>query len=368
MTPTALYIHIPFCISKCAYCDFVSFANQQALFEPYLEALEREAQARRTDRPITSVYVGGGTPTILPERLLFRLFEIIHGNYTLADGAEISMECNPATADVAKLRALRDIGLNRLSIGVQSSCDRVLKALGRAHSYADFVRTYTDAREVGFDNVNLDLMYGLPEQSFETLRSFMDEIARLAPEHVSAYSLILEDGTPLHGRVMRNEVSLPDIDTVADMMQFVNAALPQMGYARYEISNFAKAGRECRHNQLYWERGNYVGLGCASHSLWDNVRRENTPSLERYVAEQAFSETAVGYEDAMFERVMLALRTANGLCYADFEREFGTDARTVYANAIGKHLADGTLVEADGFLRPTEYGMDILNTVLLDFM
>lgn len=363
-----LYIHIPFCLAKCAYCDFVSYPGRQSLFEPYIDALKTEAENRRTEQTITSVYIGGGTPTILNESQLLRVFEIIFNFYSISEDAEITIECNPATADTGKLKVLKQAGVNRLSLGVQSNSDTILKALGRVHSYKDFLRTYNDARGAGFNNINIDIMYGLPGQTLSHLYNFIDEIELLHPEHVSAYSLILEEGTPLYKSAADGSTLLPDDEAVADMMQHINSALPEAGYSRYEISNFAQSERECRHNMLYWNRGNYIGLGCAAHSLWNEKRRENTPDILKYISFQQFTETQVAKNDAMFERVMLALRTSKGLNTAEFKDEFGIDIADIYSSPISKHEALGNLTEQNEYIQPTEKGMDILNSVLIDFL
>ncbi len=363
-----LYVHIPFCLAKCAYCDFISYAGKQSLFDTYINALKIEAENRRTEQTITSVYIGGGTPTILNEYQLLRVFEIIFNCFTLAEDAEFTIECNPATADTNKLKVLKQAGINRLSLGVQSNSDAILKAIGRVHSYKDFLRTYNDAREAGFDNINIDIMYGLPGQTFSHLYDFIGEIELLRPEHVSAYSLILEEGTPLYVSAENGSTALPDNDVVADMMQYINNTLPKTGYSRYEISNFAQPERECRHNLLYWSRGNYIGLGCAAHSLWNEKRRENTPDIQNYISLQQFTEIQIAKNDAMFERIMLALRTSKGLNTIEFKKEFSIDIADIYSLPLNKHISLGNLIKKNEYIRPTEKGMDILNSVLVDFL
>lgn len=363
---TGLYIHIPFCRRRCRYCDFVSYAGREQEAERYLFALEREMASRPSPRPVTSVFIGGGTPTTLTEAQLAFLLKIIPRYYALTPEAEFTVECNPGTASREKLRVLAYGGVNRLSLGLQSTDDGLLAAVGRIHTYRDFLATLDAALAVGLTNLNADLMVGLPGQTVDVARQTAVTVAALPLTHVSAYSLILEEGTPLYDDVRNGRVRLPDEDETADMSDAVTETLTAAGLIRYEVSNYARPGFSCRHNQLYWRRGDYIGLGAGAVSLSGDLRRENTPSLDDYIASRKHTDTVVSEEDARFETIMLALRTAEGLDMEAFGRRFSL-SETITA-AIEKNLSRGNLIREGNVLRATRRGLDILNTVLEDFL
>lgn len=273
----SLYIHIPFCVRKCGYCDFLSAPADEKARDRYVQALLMEIERYRgtetADRKIKTLYIGGGTPSILSVNQLDCIMQKIKCTFNFYDDIEASMEMNPGTASKEKCRALYQMGINRLSIGLQSTNDKELKTLGRIHSYEDFLNTYTWCREAGFQNINVDLMAALPYQTVESYTTGLRKIIRLAPEHISAYSLILEEGTPFYQKYNSGCYPLPDEEQERLMYRETEQILAQAGYERYEISNYAKKGYACRHNLVYWQGGDYLGLGLGSSSYMDEIGR-----------------------------------------------------------------------------------------------
>lgn len=376
----ALYFHIPYCIRKCRYCDFCSVpVNESA--SRYCDALQREIALQKKRYPhetASTVFFGGGTPTVLDADALCGVLEAANKAFPFASDAEISIECNPGAASRQALKTLRKAGFNRLSIGLQSSDDTLLARIGRAHNYSDFLNTYTDAREVGFSNINVDLMHGLPTQTMAQYRKTLETVCDIGPEHISAYALILEEGTPLYRDVTAGREVLPDADDTADMQDAGIAYLASRGYFRYEISNFAKRGHECRHNLTYWNNGPYLGFGAAAHSsMGAGARRErfsNVESIPQYLRAlergrlPEAERIAINTFEQMFETIMLGLRLVRGVDLAAFEQRFGCALAETYPEAIAKNRARGLWDESDPrFLRLNERGLDLLNSVLLDF-
>ena len=265
-SPMEIYVHIPFCIKKCDYCDFLSGPSGPKKQADYVDALLEEINAAEEGkgRSVSSVFIGGGTPSVLDERFIGEILNHIRRKFQIADHAEITIEVNPGTADRNKLQAYRTYGINRLSIGLQSPDDRELKILGRIHNYEQFLETYRSARDAGFDNINIDLMSAIPDQTYEGWIHNLRTVAGLEPEHISAYSLIIEEGTPFASRTL----SLPDEDTEYNMYEATVQILREYGFEQYEISNYAKKGRECRHNVGYWIRQDYLGFGLGASSLY----------------------------------------------------------------------------------------------------
>lgn len=280
----SLYLHIPFCVRKCLYCDFLSGPQSADVQEQYVEALCREIQETSPEyreEQVVSVFIGGGTPSVLQPEQTIRIMETVKHCFVLTDTSEISMEMNPGTVTPEKMRAYRVCGINRISIGLQSANDRELKALGRIHTYEDFLKAYEMAVEAGFTNINVDLMSAIPEQTLDSYQETLEKVLALHPQpaHISAYSLIVEKGTPFY----EQELNLPDEDTERRMYEITDDILREAGYHRYEISNYAKEGKECFHNKVYWQRGNYLGLGIGSASLIRNVRFHNVTDIQSYV-------------------------------------------------------------------------------------
>lgn len=345
----SLYIHIPFCVRKCGYCDFLSAPADEKARDRYVQALlmeiERYQGTETADRKIKTLYIGGGTPSILSVDQLDCIMQKIKYTFNFCDDIEASMEMNPGTASKEKCRALYQMGINRLSIGLQSTNDMELKTLGRIHSYEDFINTYTWCREAGFQNINVDLMAALPYQIVESYTTGLRKIIRLAPEHISAYSLILEEGTPFYQKYNSGCYPLPDEEQERLMYRETEQILAQAGYERYEISNYAKKGYACRHNLVYWQGGDYLGLGLGSSSYMDDVRFHNTTDLDTYVNQCAYVEDweELSVQAKMEEFMFLGLRVIAGVSGTEFEKRFGKTMEDVYGDVLRKHEEEGLL-------------------------
>ena len=377
MRTLGLYLHVPFCKSKCRYCDFCSFPHpKDDRIEAYLDALCREIESYGKEehpyfeavrnRTVDTVYFGGGTPTLLSADLLSCVMSTLRRVFSIADDAEITVECNPATADLAYFQALRAMGFNRLSIGAQSMQDGELRLLGRLHTADDVRKTVADAREAGFRNVSLDLMLGIPGQTKESLADTLSAVLTLAPDHVSAYGLQIEDGTYFARH--RDELSFPDEDTESAMYRMTAALLSANGISQYEISNFARPGFESRHNLRYWRRLDYLGFGLAAHSCMGAERFANTEDLNRYLT-GAWRESreVISPHDILAETVMLGMRLAEGVDFLPLVKQYGEKA-LAYGDAFSAYIDDG-FVKLDGTrLSFTEEGMYVSNTILSDVL
>ena len=345
----SLYIHIPFCVRKCGYCDFLSAPADEKARDRYVQALLMEIERYRgtetADRKIKTLYIGGGTPSILSVNQLDCIIQKIKCTFNFCDDIEASMEMNPGTASKEKCRALYQMGINRLSIGLQSTNDKELNTLGRIHSYEDFLNTYTWCREAGFQKINVDLMAALPYQTVESYTTGLRKIIRLAPEHISAYSLILEEGTPFYQKYNSGCYPLPDEEQERLMYRETEQILAQAGYERYEISNYAKKGYACRHNLVYWQGGDYLGLGLGSSSYMDGVRFHNTTDFNTYVNRGAYVEDReeLSVQAKMEEFMFLGLRVMAGVSGTEFEKRFGKTMEDVYGDVLRKHEEEGLL-------------------------
>ena len=345
----SLYIHIPFCVRKCGYCDFLSAPADEKARDRYVQALLMEIERYRgtetADRKIKTLYIGGGTPSILSVNQLDCIIQKIKCTFNFCGDIEASIEMNPGTASKEKCRALYQMGINRLSIGLQSTNDMELKTLGRIHSYEDFLNTYTWCRDAGFQNINVDLMAALPYQTVESYTTGLRKIIRLAPEHISAYSLILEEGTPFYQKYNSGCYPLPDEEQERLMYRETEQILAQAGYERYEISNYAKKGYACRHNLVYWQGGDYLGLGLGSSSYMDGVRFHNTTDLNTYVNQGAYVEDReeLSMQAKMEEFMFLGLRVMAGVSGTEFEKRFGKTMEDVYGDVLRKHEEEGLL-------------------------
>lgn len=372
MKPLALYLHVPFCAAKCAYCDFASFPNRLDACEAYLCAVEEELASWRGDLrgcEAHTVFLGGGTPSLMSADWLERLMSAVRGSVRVHPDAEITMEANPGTLSEDKLRRVRTAGVNRLSIGAQSFNDALLKAIGRIHTAEQTVQAVRMARRAGFDNVSLDLMYGLPGQTAKDWLRTLDAAIALSPEHISAYSLIVEEGTPLERRVRRGETQTPDEDDVIEMQRAGINRLERAGYARYEISNYARPGRECRHNVVYWRRGDYLGVGCAAHSLMDGVRFANPQSLDDYLAGQrGLDRCRLSRSDEMEETLMLSTRMTQGLNLEAWRAQFGEDFLAPREDRLNRLRRAGLVDLRDGYLSLTQRGLEVQDAVVLDLL
>ena len=372
MKPLAIYIHVPFCARKCAYCDFASFVAREDDWAGYFDALNGEIDAwaeRLHDREARSVFFGGGTPSLVPAAHLAEVLRHLRKVVTLAPGCEITVEANPGTLNADKLRVYRRAGVNRLSIGAQSFDAALLRSLGRIHTPGQIGEAVRMARDAGFANINLDLMYALPGQTMERWAATLDAALELPLAHLSAYSLIVEEGTEMARRVARGEAAVPDDDAVNEMQRCAVRRLAAAGLMRYEISNFARPGFECRHNLTYWNGGEYLGLGSAAHSLMDDCRFSNPPELERYLAgERRLNLAQRSASDRKEEMLMLATRTVRGLDLNRWRAEFGEDLTRSRAAQVRKLENYGLIEITEGFLRLTPAGLELQDSVVLELM
>lgn len=370
-TSFELYIHIPFCVRKCAYCDFLSVPGSEEAKASYTEALLREIEAVKTEkREVSSIFVGGGTPSALSPSLMGDIFEKIHKSFSVAPDAEITIEANPGTLSKEKLFLYRNVGINRLSLGLQSPEAAELKSLGRIHTYEEFMESFSLAREAGFQNINVDLMCALPDQTYEGWVRNLRKVAALHPEHISAYSLIIEEGTPFAKR----KLNLPDEDTEYRMYEDTAGILAEYGYEQYEISNYAKKDLACQHNVGYWTRKEYLGLGLGAASLWGNQRFSNTSDFSLYLNNSGFPEKIRGdretlsLEAEMSEFMFLGLRMTKGVSKAEFLEEFGVSIESVYGKVLDKYKSVGLLEETEGRIFLTRAGIHVSNGVMAEFL
>ena len=375
-----LYIHIPYCRRKCRYCDFVSFPDRgsEDLYFVALVSEMRRCSPLMSDRVFDTVFIGGGTPTCLKDGRIAALLAEARKCFRIAEDAEITCEANPESATAQKLAELRRAGVNRLSLGLQSADNGVLSAIGRIHTKEDFLRAVDNARKAGFDNINADVMHGLPGQSCGSYLDTLRLTAELGLEHISSYALILEEGTPLYDDVNSGRVSLPDPDETADMEDMGFTLLHELGFRRYEISNFARPGFECRHNLNYWNNGEYLGIGLNSHSALrikgDWIRFNNTENLNEYIKELGDGKLPVRNtqkierDEEMFETVMLGLRKTEGVSRVDFKARFGVDPVEQYAPAVAELELEGWLEVTEESMYLNKRGMDFQNEALLKFM
>ncbi len=377
MKELELYIHIPFCVKKCLYCDFLSAPADDATRLNYFFRLVKEIETVSRDygdREVTTVFVGGGTPTLLAMDQIERLFDAVFKNFNVRDGAEITMECNPGTLTPAKARAMVRSGVNRLSLGLQSVHKWELNLLGRIHGYEDFLESFDVARKAGFSNINVDLMLALPGQSVEDWKESLKKTVMLRPEHISAYSLIIEEGTDFYRRYHEDEavrdaggepLILPTEEDERAMYWLTRDFLGQHGYGQYEISNYARPGYECRHNIGYWTGADYLGLGLGASSLVDGVRFKNTADLHEYMW-KPFVRTDEEVRDkkaAVSEFMFLGLRMTEGVSRDDFRERFGCEPEGMYGDALEKLKGLGLMDMSGGRIFLTAKGVDVSNRV-----
>ena len=364
-----IYIHIPFCVRKCAYCDFLSAPADETTRESYVRALREEIRSAGSLSETyegATVFFGGGTPSLLAGEELAGILDEVSRRLLLRSDAEITVECNPGTLNRKKLENYKVAGVNRLSIGLQSADNRELKTLGRIHTWEQFRENYALVRELGFANVNIDLMSALPGQTREGWLSTLEKVTNLNPEHISAYSLIVEEGTPFYeryGEERPQESELPGEDLDRLMYEDTKAFLHGKGYERYEISNYAKPGYECRHNCSYWERTDYRGFGIGAASLLGEVRYKNSTDLKEYLKGHFTYESVepLRHRDALEETMFLGLREMRGVAVTE-------EIQEVYGPVLEKLIQEEVLVRADGRVRLTDRGIDVSNMVLAEFL
>ena len=364
-----LYIHIPFCIKKCKYCDFNSFSAAERVKEEYVNSLLQE-MAEYKGAAIDTVYIGGGTPTVLKTELLARIIENIRQNFTLSSDLEFTVELNPKTADREKLDVLHKMGVNRLSIGVQSFCDDELRALGRIHSSEDAKEAIALAKAAGFDNISIDLMSGIPLQTRESFIKTLETAVLQNTDHISCYSLILEEGTPLFDEVKDGKVSVCDEDTERELYELAVNTLEKNGYKQYEISNFAKDGKASHHNIKYWTMEEYIGLGLSAHSFINGVRFSNTDNIENYMKRNYKSgeRNILSKNDMMSEFVFLGFRMTDGISEDAFFQKFGEDIFEIFKIPLEKFIETGFLIHENGKIRLSKDGVSVSNSIMCEFL
>ena len=409
MKELELYLHIPFCERKCAYCDFVSAPADLPVRISYIKKLQEEIAyygAQYGEYQVSSIFFGGGTPTILEGYQLAAILETVKEHFNITTDAEITVECNPGTLTAGKAEKLVQAGFNRLSMGLQSADDRGLQLLGRIHNFAQFLESYDLARKAGFRNINVDLMSALPGQTLKSWQDTLQKVTALRPEHISAYSLIIEEGTPFYERFAEDERIreegghprlLPEEDVERQMYELTETFLHTKGYERYEISNYAKPGYECRHNCGYWTRKDYLGLGLGASSLVEHQRFQNTSELKTYL-EQEYSPQCEGQHERIAETIQLqeetgltqtghhihietldkksemeefmflGLRLMAGISRQQFEKKFQVTLNSVYGEVLRKLKGEQLIEEVAGYVRLTEHGIDVSNYVLAEFL
>lgn len=396
-----LYLHIPFCVKKCDYCDFLSFEADERTQWEYADALMREIYyygARMKDYEVSSIFIGGGTPSCMDERKLCQIMDALHRSFYISNDAEVTIECNPGTVTAQKLQHYKKAGINRLSIGLQSADDEELKVLGRIHTYEDFLQTFAMAREVGFENINIDLISGIPYQTEAKFLKTLEKVVKLQPEHISAYSLIVEEGTPFYERYESDRKcqeanlpteALPTEEENYAILKTTQEYLKEAGYEQYEISNFARKGYACRHNIGYWTREYYLGMGLGASSMVENVRFSNETDLHKYmestkniqnkdfkqeeprpvIATTMQKEVKRLLKPAQMEEFMfLGLRMNQGISKNTFEKTFGVSVESVYKEILEDLTEKELLNISEDTIALTDRGMDVANYVMSQFL
>lgn len=383
-----LYVHMPFCKQKCYYCDFISYANKYNMVDRYIQCLKKEIIQYANENKIMSkhglepkyviktIYIGGGTPSSIDELYIINILQKIKENFQIKNDAEITIEVNPGTVNKEKLETYREIGINRLSIGLQAVQDEILKSIGRIHTFKDFENTYKYAREVGFNNINVDLMINLPNQTLDNVKESVKAILNLKPEHISVYSLILEEDTKLYEMVKSKQVALEPEEVERQMYWYVKETLEKYKYIQYEISNFAKSGFQSQHNIDCWNQEEYIGVGIAASSFIENKRYSNISNLEEYMDniesgmpnKNLILDEVLDFESKMNEFMMLGLRTIQGVDIKKFEQKFKINPIIKYCKILEKLNHEG-LIEIDANnIKLSNKGIDLANVVWEEFV
>ena len=370
-----IYVHIPFCKRKCDYCDFISYSNKDSKIQEYIEAVKKEIELQKIKSEITTIYVGGGTPSYIESKYIKEIIEEIKKK-NVSNDAEITIEINPGTVTLEKLRDYKENGINRLSIGLQTTQNNLLKQIGRIHDFEQFVETYKMARKEGFKNINIDLMLGLPNQRIKDLKDSLEKVIELQPEHISVYSLIVEEGTPICNKIEKGDLELPEEELERNMYWYVKNTLELNGYKHYEISNFARNGYESKHNLNCWNQKEYIGIGLAAHSYRDITRYSNTEQMGEYirnVKNQNLERNRIIHEiqkedDTKKEYMILGLRQIDGIKISEFKEKFGDNPIYLFRNEL-KKLSDENLINIDeDNIKLTNKGIDFANLVWEEFV
>lgn len=377
---TGIYIHIPFCMRKCKYCDFLSFDMHTCTkaspenIDKYFHALWSEIRANADHRNIATIFFGGGTPSMVEAHYIEETLQNIYECFTINENVEITIECNPGTLTKEKLETYKKCGINRISIGLQSADDHDLEVIGRIHTFDQFLESYKLAKDAGFDNINIDVMSALPYQTVESYIASLERIISLNPTHISAYSLILEEDTPLFDMVNENKIPLPSEDDEREMYYKTHELLTKNGYNQYEISNYAKNDKHCKHNCLYWSRDEYFGFGIGAASYINGVRYKNISSFDAYISDAATpaalktEQTPISREESMSEFMYLGLRFTDGVCSQEFYDEFGVKLENVFGTAIEKLISLELLKATKKGYKLTKYGIDVSNYAMSFFV
>ena len=376
MDKISLYIHIPFCAQKCLYCDFPSFARKDHLRKTYIEALNKEIislREKHNNLEINTIFIGGGTPSVLEADELECLLKEV-AKLNMAKDIEYSMECNPGNLTEEKLEVMKKYGVNRISMGLQAKQDNLLKGLGRIHNYKTFKENFLLAKKVGFNNINVDLMFGLPNQRLNEWEETLREIISLEPAHISAYSLIIEEGTAFYNLYENDKLKLPTEEEERKMYHLAKKILEENGFNQYEISNYAKEGKECRHNLAYWNMDNWIGVGSAAASYINGKRIKNINSVEEYI--NSINEKGEAVEeiinnsknDNMEEFMFMGLRKINGIDENEFKKRFSMNINDVYGEILNKYIDEGLLIRESGRIFLSEKGIEISNVIMADFL
>ena len=383
-----LYIHIPFCKKKCEYCDFSSYAGKENLINDYVKWLKYEINEvgegnkldyeNRLDKLaiVKTIYIGGGTPSVIESEHISQIMDCVKENYTLSDNVEITIEVNPGTVSREKLLTYKNSGINRLSIGMQETNDEILKKIGRIHTYSDILHTYKNERDVGFENINIDVMIGLPGQSIRNVEETVNKVIELNPEHISLYSLILEENTKLYELVKNKKIVLENDMLERKMYHWSRKTLNKNGYTQYEISNFCKKGYESKHNLNCWNQNEYIGFGVASHSYTDNIRYSNIESIEQYIEnyKQNKQENNIIFHEKqneqskMMEYIMLNLRKIKGINICEFKKVFKDDVMNIFGEKISKLHNQKLIKISRSNIALTIKGLDLANIVWQEFV
>ena len=374
MKELGIYVHIPFCKRKCAYCDFISFSGKARLIEKYVEALKREIneyKISKEDYVVKTIYFGGGTPSFIESKYTVEILEAIKEKFNISKNSEITIEINPGTVTEEKLKDYYEVGINRISFGLQSTNSQLLKLVGRIHSYSSFLEGYNLAKKIGFKNINVDLMIGLPVQTLKDVQKDVSRIIELDPEHISVYSLIVEEGTRIEEKIKNKELYLPSEKLERKMYWEVKKKLEEAGYIHYEISNFAKTGYESKHNLSCWNQEEYLGFGLAAHSYFNNVRYSNTDDFEEYFdwpENSKIIHERQTDEDRQKEFMLLGLRKIEGVAISDFKNKFIENPIYLYRKTLNKLVTQG-LIEVDiDSIKLTNRGIDLANLVWEEFV
>lgn len=378
MKKLGIYIHIPFCKKKCAYCDFVSFSNKQNLVNEYIETLKKEINKYKLNKEeylVNTIYFGGGTPSYIDSKYIIEILNMIRNRFNISKDAEITIEVNPGTTSEEKLNDYYKSGINRLSIGLQSIDDKLLETIGRIHSFSDFLETYDTAEKTGFTNINVDLMIGLPTQNLSDVKMAIEKIVELSPKHISVYSLIVEEGTPIEEKINKKELFLPTEILERKMYWTVKKKLEKNGYMHYEISNFAKTGYESKHNTSCWNQEEYIGFGLAAHSYINNTRYSNTEDIEEYIEnikcdkeDYRTIHEVQSKQDKMKEYMLLGLRKVEGVRISEFKKKFVDNPIYLYREELNKLVTQELIEIGIDDIKLTKKGIDLANLVWEEFV